>query len=71
MSPPRTPATTDLGRSLHRVPQIQIESGSGVKSLDRITNLEQPVYLPKPRKGLPRNVNQSQLRSVLLKAHYV
>jgi len=45
-----------------------------VKSLDRITKLrpkELPVHLPKPRKGLPENVNESHLQTVLLKAQHV
>jgi len=45
-----------------------------VKSLDRTTNLrlkELPVHLPKPRIGLPENVNESHLQTLLLKAQHV
>jgi len=45
-----------------------------VKSLDRITNLrpkELPIHLPKHRKGLPENVNEFHLQTVLLKAQHV
>jgi hypothetical protein len=45
-----------------------------VKSLDRITNLrpkELPVHLSKPRKGLPENVNEPHLQTVLLKAQHL
>ena len=74
--------TADCSRSIRTLYQplsdlpIQIESESEVevKSLERITNLrpkELPVYLPKPRKGLPENVNESHLHAVLLKALHV
>ena len=74
--PGRTTTTTDSGQSIHRnQPTLptQIESGNGVKSLDRTTNLkprELLVHLPKPRKGLPENVNESHLQTVLLKAQH-
>lgn len=75
--PRRTTATTDLGQSVHRSQSnlpIYIESGNGVKSLDRTTTLkpkELPVHLPNPRKDLPKNVNEPHLQTVLLKAQHV
>lgn len=74
--------TADSSRSVRTIHQplsnlpIQIESESEVelKSLDRITNLrpkELPVHLPEPRKGLPKNVNEPHLQTVLLKALYL
>ena len=70
----RTTTTTDSGQSIHKHQPsfpIQVESGNGVKSLDRITKLkptELLVHLSKPRKGLSESVNESHLPIVLLKA---
>ena len=74
--------TADCSRSIRTIYQplsdlpVQIESVSNVevKSLDRITNLrptELPVHLLRPRKGLPANVNESHLHTVLLRALHV
>ena len=68
---------TDSGQSVHRNQStlpVYTESGSGVKSLDKITNLrpkELPVPLAKPRSALPKNVNESHLQIVLLKAQHL
>ena len=54
--------------------QIESESEVGVKSLDGITDLrpkELSVHLPNPRKGLPENVDESHLHTVLLKVLHV